>query len=384
MNKKRIQKYKSAISSVLQCDEKKIFLYWKGRIALYAFLKSLELKDGDEVIIPAFTCVVVPNAILYANLKPIYVDITSETYNMDVHQLEKSITNKTKVIICQNTFGYSSNIEAIIALAQKYNLYTIEDCTHGFGGFYNGKPNGSYCDAAFYSTQWNKPFSTGIGGFLVVNNKSLLDRIFALEAIKIKPKLIERSVLRFLLSFRKLFVNKYTQSFLVKIYRFLSQHNLTLGSNRGEELNSISMPINYYKDISNVQINEGIKSLKNISQLNELRKKNAYEYTKYLKSNNKNHVGENTFSNHIFLKYPLLVKNRDVFFEHAEKFNITLGDWFLSPLHPIKGDLNKWNFDREKFPIADLLSSKIVNLPTDIKNSNEVIKFLELNLELIE
>lgn len=376
--------YKKAIASFLQTNEKKIFLYWKGRIALYAFLKSLDLKDGDEVIIPAFTCVVVPNAILYANLRPIYIDIVSDTYNMDVNKLEKSITKKTKVIICQNTFGLSSNIEEIIALAQKYNLYTIEDCTHGFGGLYNGKPNGSYCDAAFYSTQWNKPFSTGIGGFLAVNNENLLDNINQKEEEKIQPKFLEKSVLRFLLVFRKFVVNKYTQSFLVKIYRFLSRHNLTVGSNRGEELNSTKMPVDYFKDISNVQINEGIKSLKNISQLDELRKKNAYEYTKYLKSKNKNHVGESTFSNHIFLKYPLLVKNRDVFFERAEKFNITLGDWFLSPLHPIKGDLKKWNFDREKFPIADLLSSKIINLPTDIKNISEVIKFLELNLELIE
>jgi len=384
MNKKKNQKYKSAISSVLQCDEKKIFLYWKGRIALYAFLKSLDLKDGDEVIIPAFTCVVVPNAILYANLRPIYVDITSDTYNMDVHQLEKSITNKTKVIICQNTFGLSSNIEEIIALAQKHSLYTIEDCTHGFGGFYDGKPNGSYCDAAFYSTQWNKPFSTGIGGFLVVNNKSLLDRIFALEAIKIKPKLIERSVLRFLLSFRKFVVNKYTQWTLVKFYRFLSKQNLIIGSNQGGELCSTTMTMDYFKDISNVQITAGIKSLRNIYRLNELRKKNAHDYTEFLVSNRKNHVDISLFENHIFLKYPLLVKNRKQFSELAKNSRITLGDWFLSPLHPIEGDLKKWNFEREKFPIANLLSTKIVNLPTDVKNNSEVMKFLEQNLELIE
>lgn len=376
--------YKQSIASFLNCQPDKIFLYWKGRVALFAFLKSLDLKENDEVIIPAFTCVVVPNAIIYAGLKPVYVDISEGTFNMNVSLIEKVITERTKVIICQNTFGLSSSIEEIIALAQKHNLYTIEDCTHGFGGFYNGNPNGSYCDSAFYSTQWNKPFSTGIGGFLVVNNEIILNRLKTLETNKIKPVFFEQILLKLLIVFRKIFVNKYTQSFLVKIYRFLSRYNLTVGSNRGEELNSTTMPIDYYKDISNVQINEGIKSLKNISLLNELRRKNAYEYTQYLKSKNKNHVEENTFANHIFLKYPLLVKNRAVFFELAEKFNITLGDWFLSPLHPIKGDLKKWNFDREKFPIADLLSTKIVNLPTDIKNNSEVIKFLEQNLELIE
>ncbi len=377
-------KYKKAIASVLGCNEERIFLYWKGRVALYAILKSLDLKMGDEVIIPAFTCVVVPNAIIYAGLKPVYVDISPATYNMDFNLIEKKITSRTKVIICQNTFGLSSDLESIILLAKKYNLFMIEDCTHGFGGFYNGKPNGSYCDAAFFSTQWNKPFSTGIGGFLVVNNEMMLDRIKTFEKQKIKPQLIEKLLLNLLIVFRKYFINKYTQSFLVNVYRFLSRYNLTVGSNRGEELNSINMPIDYYKDISRVQINEGIKSLRNIFQLNELRKKNAAEYTMYLKSKNKNHVEEKVFANHIFLKYPLLVKDRNAFFALAQKSNINLGDWFLSPLHPVKDELNHWGLIRNDYPVASSIAEKIVNLPTDITELSEVIRFLEKNLDLIE
>ena len=377
-------KYKKAIASVLGCNEERVFLYWKGRVALYAILKSLDLKKGDEVIIPAFTCVVVPNAIIYAGLKPVYVDISPATYNMDVNLIEKKITSRTKVIICQNTFGLSSDLESIILLAKKYNLFTIEDCTHGFGGFYNGKPNGSYCDAAFFSTQWNKPFSTGIGGFLVVNNEMIFDRLKAVEKQKIKPELIEKLLLNLLLFFRKYFINKYTQSFLVNVYRFLSRYNLTVGSNRGEELNSINMPSDYYKDISRVQINKGIKSLRNIFQLNELRKKDAFQYTKYLKSKNKNHVEENVFANHIFLKYPLLVKNRNLFFELAQKSNINLGDWFLSPLHPVRDKLDQWGLIRNEYPVASSMAEKIVNLPTDIPEPSEVIRFLEKNLDLIE
>ena len=376
--------YKKEIASVLGCDDDRIFLYWKGRIALYAILKSLELKEGDEVIIPAFTCVVVPNAIIYTGLKPVYVDILPTTYNMDITLIESKITSRTKVIICQNTFGLSSGLEDIISIAKKHNLITIEDCTHGFGGFYNGKTNGSFCDASFFSTQWNKPFSTGIGGFLVVNNIIILNKLKTLETNKIKPMCIEKILLRVLIVFRKIFINKYTQSFLVKIYRLLSRYNLTVGSNRGEELDSTKMPVDYYKDISNIQINEGIKSIKTISQLNELRKKNAYEYTQYLKSKNKNHVEENTFENHIFLKYPLLVKNRDVFFERAEKFNITLGDWFLSPLHPVRNQLDKWGLIRNEYPVSSSIAEKIVNLPTGIPDISGVIKFLEEEIDLIE
>ena len=380
----KLKKYKEQIASILNCKENNIFLYWKGRVALFAFLKSLDLKEDDEIIIPAFTCVVVPNAILYAGLKPVYVDINEGTFNMNVSHIEKVLTERTKAIICQNTFGLSSDIEEIIRIAKKHNLYTIEDCTHGFGGLYNGKPNGSYCDAAFYSTQWNKPFSTGIGGFLVVNNENLLDRIFALEAIKIKPKLIERSVLRFLLSFRKLFINKYTQWSLVNFYRFLSNKNLIVGSNQSKELNSAEIPTEYFKDISNVQISAGIKNLKKIYRLNELRRRNANSYTEFLKAQNKNHVDPNLFPNHIFLKYPLLVKDRGRFFELAKSSRITLGDWFLSPLHPIRDDLYRWGLVRENYPVAHKVSQRIVNLPTDIKTNSKVIEFLKQNLDIID
>ncbi len=170
-------KYKKALASILKCSEHNVFLYWKGRVALYAILKSLDLSEGDEVILPAFTCVVVPNAIIYAGLKPVYVDISPKTLNMDISLVKDAITDKTKVILCQNTFGLSSNIEEIILIAKKFNLITIEDCTHGFGGTYKGKPNGSFCDAAFFSSQWNKPFSTGIGGFLLVNNEKILTKV---------------------------------------------------------------------------------------------------------------------------------------------------------------------------------------------------------------
>ncbi|HEX9250751.1 MAG TPA: hypothetical protein VF870_00840, partial [Ignavibacteriaceae bacterium] len=90
------------------------------------------------------------------------------------------------------------------------------------------------------------------------------------------------------------------------------------------------------------------------------------------------------FSNHIFLKYPLIVKNRKLFFELAKNSRITLGDWFLSPLHPVKVDLERWQLVRHNYPVADSISKKIVNLPTDIRTNKVVIKFLNQNLDLIE
>lgn len=375
--------YKKSIAAFLECNPERIFLYWKGRVALYSILKAMELEKNDEVIIPALTCVVVPNAIIYAGLKPVYVDVDETTFNMNVSLIESSITEKTKVIVCQNTFGLSSNIEQILSIAKKHKLYTIEDCTHGFGGYYNGKPNGSYCDAAFYSTQWNKPFSTGIGGFLIANNEFLFSKLKTIEAQKSKPGLGEISLLKFLLYFRKVAINKYTQPLLVSIYRFLSKYNFVLGSNQGDELNSTKMPKNYFKDISKVQIRAGIKSLSRLKEVNSLRLKNANDYSSFLKANNKNYVKEEHFKNHMFLKYPLLVKDRESFNAAARKRKIVLGDWFISPLHPIEGELKNWFFESSNFPVATKLAKSLVNLPTDIKNNSNVLGFLKDNIENI-
>jgi len=383
MLQKYQEKYKAEIANKLQSKADSTFLYWKGRVALFAFLKSLHLSTNDEIIIPAFTCVVVPNAILYAGLKPVYVEISADTYNIDITKLEAAITDKTKVIICQNTFGLCSNLEEILSIAKKYKIYTVEDCTHGFGGFYKGKPNGSYCDAAFFSTQWNKPFSTGIGGFLVVNHPFLVDSVRQLEFSKIKPSVKEKTELLFLLIFKKLFLNKFTYSTFVKTYRVFSKYNIVVGSNEGRELDSTIMPKNYFKDISYIQIIAGLINIKKIDAVNELRKKNASEYNSFLKSKNKTFVNEQIFNDHLFLKFPLLVKDRTKFFELAEKANINLGDWFLSPIHPVLSNLERWRFDCSLYPLADSISRKIVNLPTEIKANSNVIKFLEENIDLI-
>ncbi|MEO8086120.1 MAG: aminotransferase class I/II-fold pyridoxal phosphate-dependent enzyme, partial [Bacteroidota bacterium] len=135
--------FRTSIAAHLLVSPENIFLYWKGRVGLYALLKSMNVGKGDEVIIPAFTCIVVPNAILYLGAKPVYVDIDNRTYNINVDLIEEKITPRTKVIIAQNTFGLPPDIETILKIGQKNNLRVLEDCTHGFGGHTGGLPNGT-------------------------------------------------------------------------------------------------------------------------------------------------------------------------------------------------------------------------------------------------
>ncbi len=116
-----------------------------------------------QVILPGFTCVVVPNAIRLAGARPIYADIPENSYNIDPAGILQVITSRTKAIIVQHTFGIPACLDEITSIARERDLWVVEDCAHALGSSYAGKHVGLWGDAAFFSTQWSKPFTTGLG-----------------------------------------------------------------------------------------------------------------------------------------------------------------------------------------------------------------------------
>lgn len=373
------ESYRSELSKYL--GGQYIELYWKGRIGLYALLKSFGVGVGDEVVMPAFTCVVVPSAVMYLGAKPVFADIEKETFSSSFKAISNVVTNNTKVIICQNTFGLSFELEEIVHFASSKSIYTVEDCTHGFGGMYNGMPNGTFCDAAIYSTQWNKPFSTGIGGFVSAKDKEIVEKLAEVSTHAQNPGLYEQVQLFILYIVKQALVNRFTYWFILKSYRFLSRKGIVVGSSSPEELISTVQPDNYFKRSGAVQSLLGRRALKNIESTLILRKKNAGIYSETLSRLAKNHVNIKFFDNHSFLVYPLLVRDKAVFAELAEKNKIILGDWFTSPLHPITESLDRWGLKTEMFPVASYCSKHIVNLPTGISDPTIVTRFLERHVE---
>ena len=375
--------YKNKIAQTLNADSTNIFTYWKGRVGFYAILKAFGVKENDEVIIPSFTCVVVPNAIIYLGAKPVYVDIDKQTYNTTLQHIKNAITQKTKCIVIQNTFGLSSQVEEIIAFAKEKNILTIEDCTHGFGGEYNGQPNGNYADASFFSTQWNKPFSTGIGGFVYIKNQLYLEELNKVNEGLIKPGFKEVFMLRFLYFIKQYIVTPKTYWFLIKMYRFLSKKGLVVGSSTGGEITSINEPKDYFKASSSFQEKVGGKNIDKLQTIISLRKNNALIFNEFLIKNNKTGVDLSLIKNHSFLKFPILVKDREQFKNNAEKANIKLGDWFVSMIHPIENNFNEWYLFPEDYPVSKNISSRILNLDTEDKTVDKTIRFLTENLNNI-
>jgi perosamine synthetase len=374
--------FKKQIASVLGTDAERIHLYWKGRVALYALLKAAGIAKGDEVILPGFTCVVVPNAVIYSGAVPVYVDIQRNTLNPSFDAICAAVTEKTRVILLQNTFGLSTDLERISEWAKLHGIVTIEDCTHGFGGFYKDQPNGTFCDAAFFSTQWNKPFSTGIGGFASVRNVTLQKRLLEVNTSLVQPRWREEIILFLLIVTRKVLLFPVTYYFLRALYRLLSKFNLTIGSSSGAELNDTIMPESYFKAMGRTQAMVGVHEIKSLHESISLRLKNARLYTQKLSQLGKYHVEESLHPDHSFLKYPVLVTDKKRFEAEARKAGIETGDWFVSPIHPIECDFEKWHVIPSNIPVGTSISSQVVNLPTDTKHPDRVLKFLDQNTGL--
>ncbi|HBE44905.1 MAG TPA: hypothetical protein DDW17_05475 [Deltaproteobacteria bacterium] len=379
------QIFKSGIGDSLGIGSQNISLFWKGRVALYAILKAIGIKEGDEIILPAFTCVVAVNPIIYLGARPVYVDIDPKTYNIDVKTLERlnvETLRKAKAILAQNTFGLSSDLDAIFEIAKKYDLFVIEDCAHGFGGFYKGMPNGTIADASFFSTQWNKPFSTGLGGIAVTRNPEIAERLRGMEETFIKPSIKDEMVLKTLFFVRDRLGTKLYWP-MIKTYRWLSKNNLILGSSQGEELKRPVKPEGFEKGFSRVQAKKGRKELGRFDEILEHRKKVTTFYKKILLDMGIEPPYEPDYAVHTYLKFPLLVKDRMGFFKLAEKEKIELGDWFLSPIHPITKNFELWHYRWGENPVAEKISQHIVNLPTHLQIDEDyrekIAKFLKRN-----
>lgn len=138
--------------------------------ALHISLVALGIKPGDEVILPSFTWISTANSIEYTGAKPIFIDIDTRTFNIDLQKIEEKITEKTKAIIPVHLFGLCADMDGIMKLAVKYNLKVIEDAACGFDSFYKGKHSGRFGDTGCFSFHPRKSITTGEGGMIITDD----------------------------------------------------------------------------------------------------------------------------------------------------------------------------------------------------------------------
>ena len=163
------------------CDAKYCIGVATGLDALWLVLKAMGIGKGDEVIVPSNTYIATALAVSFVGAKPVFVEPTIETYNIDVTKIEEKINANTKAIIAVHLQGRAADMDTVNAIAKKYNLKVIEDAAQAHGTKYKGRKVGTLGDAAGFSFYPGKNLGAlGDGGCVVTNDKELADKVRAL------------------------------------------------------------------------------------------------------------------------------------------------------------------------------------------------------------
>lgn len=146
-----------------------------GTVAIHLALKALGIGPGDEVIVPTLTYIASVNTILQAGAKPIFVDSLESTWQLDPKDVEAKISPRTKAVMAVHLYGLPCDMDALIEICKKNDLFLIEDCAEAFGTFYKGRHVGTFGDIATFSFFGNKTITTGEGGMVVAKDNLVLD-----------------------------------------------------------------------------------------------------------------------------------------------------------------------------------------------------------------
>jgi len=147
-----------------------------GTAALHLALKLLDVREGDEVLVPSMTFVATVSPVLYCRAVPVFVDSDWTTWGMDPDKIRSRITPKTKAIMVTHLYGHPARIDSIVSIAREYNLKVIEDSSHALGSKAYGKFCGTFGDIGCFSFNANKILTTGGGGMIVSNDTELIKR----------------------------------------------------------------------------------------------------------------------------------------------------------------------------------------------------------------
>jgi len=341
------------------------FAFWKGRVALYAILRGLGIGPGDDVLMPGYTCMVVPGAAIYAGARPIYIDIRPEDYNLDPDLLDRAVTPNTRALIVQHTYGYPADMDRIMAWAKQRQIPVIEDCCHALGCLYRGKLVGRFGAAAFFSSQWNKHFPTALGGVAIVNDTGLagqIEHIAAQECCTPTRRAVWMLGLQMLAHHGLVFPRTLLRA--QGVFRWLTAKGLVIGSASSEELTD-RMPPNYFMGMSDLQARVGLYELTRLLENLRHRADVSNYYRRRLRAD------ANDEATQPLVRYPLRVKDRDAFIAAAFRERIEIGTWFEAPLHPHETDHTLFGYQYGSCPEAERAASHVVNLPVHLRVSHD-------------
>ena len=172
---KRVQQFEKLLSKFVK--SKFAVAVNSGTAALQACLYAIDIKHGDEVLVPSFTFVATANSVKSVGAKPVFVDILNDNYTMDPNDLRKKITRRTKAIIPVHLYGHMAYMDEILEIAKKKNIKIIEDASQSLGSKLKGKHSGTFSHLCCFSLYAGKVITSGEGGAIVTDDKKLFEKL---------------------------------------------------------------------------------------------------------------------------------------------------------------------------------------------------------------
>ena len=308
-----------------------------GTAALEVAIKALNLKKNSEVIIPSFSIIATALCVVKCGLKPILVDCSLSTWNMDPEKVIKKISKKTSAIIITHIYGLPVDLQKIINVAKKKNIKVIEDAAEVIGLKYKNKMCGSFGDVSTFSFYANKHITTGEGGMIVTNKKDIYEKCKSLRN----------------LSFSKSYFDRYNHDDIGWNYR-----------------------------MTNMQAALGCGQLKSIKKIVKRKREIGNLYYKHLKKNK--HLlfqeNKNNYSRNIYWVFGVLLKKnsrskRDLLMRALLKNKIDTRPFFLS-MNKQKIFKKMKIFSKSKMPNSEYLSNNGFYLPSGLGISNNEIRYV--------
>ena len=282
-----------------------------GTAALFLSLSSLDVKKGDEIIVPSMSFIATVTPILMLGAKPRFVDVNYRSCTIEVDQIEDKINKKTKGIIPVHLYGHAANMGVIQKIAKKHSLFVIEDAAQAHGANFKTKKAGSMGDLGCFSFYPSKNLTVcGDGGIVVSNNNSLIDKIKMLR-------------------------------------------------NHGRNEKYLHRILGYNLRFNEIQAAIGRIMLKKLSKNNEKRRKIANRYNEEL-CNDVIKPIEEKWAKHVFHMYTIRVSNRDKLQKFLNEHNIGTGIHYPIPIH--KQPLLK-EFNKVSLPNTEKISKSTLSIP---------------------
>jgi len=266
------------------CNVKYAACVSSGTAALFLTLKSLEIKKGDEIIVPSLSYVATATPVLMLGAKPIFVDVNLRNYTIDHERIEERITTKTKGIIPVHLYGHPVNMDKIKKIARDYSLFVVEDAAQAHGAKYKGKPVGGLGDAACFSFYPSKNLTVcGDGGIVTSNNKRLID-------------------------------------------------NITMLRDHGRKEKYVHKILGYNLRFNEIQAAIGLVMLKKLSKFNSKRRKLAKNYSRILENDVITPI-EEKWATHVYHMYTIRNPIRNKLQKELKKLGIASGVHYPIPIH---------------------------------------------------